>query len=50
MVLEHQVQVGMRIIFSVVAVALNRILLGGAQRHPDAGYKLIVELNAGMKR
>jgi hypothetical protein len=40
----HHVQVGMRMIFSVVAATLNGILLGGAHTHAAAGYKLIAEL------
>jgi hypothetical protein len=41
MVRAHQVQVGMRMIFSAAIVALNRILLGETHRHANAGYKLI---------
>jgi hypothetical protein len=33
-------------IFSVVAVALNRVPFDGGHTHPIAGYKLIAQPNA----
>lgn len=41
---EHQVQVGIRMIFSDTVVTLKSLPLGRGQSHVDAGYKLIVEL------
>jgi len=45
MVRAHQVQVGIRMIFSVVVVdvVLIRMLLGGFHRQATAGYKLIAK-------
>jgi hypothetical protein len=39
----------MRMIFSAVIVALNRMLLGETHRQANAGYKLIAELRVEQR-